>query len=232
MNTLGIDTTLKVSKEIEKYSHLFDRILPTGSRIICSPPTKDTDEDYLVLCKVDQVSELVRALREDGWVLGGSMSENHDGNWTLLVNHTYKDDGSVDERNLFLSWRLKDFNLMMTVNSDYFSDFTRATCLAQRLNLKKKGDRIALFEALTRDSWPELKPPSKKSAFDLTIESMDSYLSNAVNPPIYMDAGQVNVSGNQTATFQVHPGTPTITTAPIPMSIAGSWFWTGNDGTT
>ena len=74
------------------------------------------------------------------------------------------------QEGLFRSWKkgvaavnaagskAPEINLLLTCSPDYFENFCKATSLAKRLNLLKKEDRVALFQAVTRDVWPNQKP--------------------------------------------------------------------------
>ena len=110
--------------------------LPTGSRVICDPPVMDTDEDYLILIPEEDRETIEDLLEQDGYVEGGS-------------GHTYQN---------FLSYKNYEhnvpINILLTCQKDYFDRFSKATALAKALNLKEKSDRITLFEAVVRDSWP------------------------------------------------------------------------------
>lgn len=61
-----------------------------------------------------------------------------------------------DRSNIFHSWRKDQLNLIVTGSTEYFENFKKATNLATRLNLLNKPDRIALFEGICFDVWPEL----------------------------------------------------------------------------
>lgn len=100
---------------------------PVGSRVTCSPPPHDTDEDWLVLVYSDPEP----ALRAAGFTQDGS-PEFYTGN----------DAGG------FRSWRLGDLNVVTTSEIEFYDRFMTATMLAKRFNLMNKGDRIALFQAV------------------------------------------------------------------------------------
>jgi len=160
-----------LSGYIAKYEPYYQKFVHTGSRVICTPPITDTDDDYLLLVSPDKVQDFENKLVEDGWVLGGSMPN---GILPLNTEHEYKEDGSIDHSKVFHSWKTppvmtqpehhsdwavedysKTVNLLITCNEEYFEDFCRATFLARALNLKYKPDRITLFEAITRNVWPD-----------------------------------------------------------------------------
>lgn len=104
---------------------------PTGSRVICDPPPEDTDYDVPVL-------EGANPLRLDsGWVREG-------------------DDGYGYGATNFTSYRRGKVNLLVTWDAEFFDRFKAATHVAKRLNLLRKSDRIALFQAvLYGNCWTE-----------------------------------------------------------------------------
>lgn len=100
---------------------------PVGSRVTCSPPPSDTDEDWLALVSGDPKDALIQA----GFTQDGS-PECYTGN----------DAGG------FRSWRRGDINIVTTESVEFFDLFMTATYLAKRFNLLIKNDRIALFQAV------------------------------------------------------------------------------------
>lgn len=195
---------------IQSYADFFTRILETGSRVICSPPPEDTDDDYLVLIKPDVREALEQRLQDDGWTLGGSLPntgpENND--WTLNTEHEYTPEGVIDQTRTFHSWKRQEIpmtivpghedeifpsvivgsgpilNLLVTCNEQYFDDFTRATFLSKALNLVQKQDRILVFEALTRDVWPSADYKRKKSIKNSLLDSNHYIIHEAQTTPI------------------------------------------------
>lgn len=112
----------------------------TGSRIICNPPPKDTDYDILVLVKdVDQFK------------VAAALSD-----WR---NNTSEKKDEYQDAPDFTSFRKGELNLIVTSDQGFYERFDAATHVAKRLNLLKKPDRIALFQAvLYANKWEE--PPS------------------------------------------------------------------------
>lgn len=170
----------KVNERLVPYLGYVERILPTGSRIICSPPVTGTDEDYIVLVTQDNRIQLESLLWDDDWYIGGSGSHGNlpdtiDGNhdfstdpFILSTSHSYV-NGKLNEHRLFRSWKSASddghelLNIILTCNEQYFDDFTRATFLAKALNLREKKDRVTLFRALCQDDWEFDKPKRKKT---------------------------------------------------------------------
>jgi hypothetical protein len=108
-------------------------IEPCGSRVTCDPPVMNTDADYLIECPSAEaaVSAVVNDLSSAGY------------QWEGSSNH-YQSCAVVG----FMSWRKDDTNLIVTANPDFAKRHRIATALCARLNLMKKADRIAVFQAV------------------------------------------------------------------------------------
>jgi hypothetical protein len=107
-------------------------IEPCGSRITCSPPPIDTDQDYLVEIVDGSPSNVARVLDE-------------------LYEHGFKWEGSEHYQIAvggFMSWRRDDINMIVTANHAFAERHRSATYVCTRLNLLHKPDRIALFQAV------------------------------------------------------------------------------------
>lgn len=158
-------------------------ILPTGSRIICSPPPTNTDEDYLLLVDTATVNKLEERLVQEGFIHGGSFDSRvtqatifspeintdntiiYSASWDIkkyVSKHKKKilpdltefpDLSNKDKLGIFHSWKKDDLNLILTCSVEYFENFSKATRLAKTLNLINKQDRIFLFEAICFDNW-------------------------------------------------------------------------------
>ena len=70
---------------------------------------------------------------DDGWRLGGSKPT---------------DETAVPDDQTFWSYTKGDVNLIVTKNPVFFARFLAATSVSKRLNIMKKADRIALFQAV------------------------------------------------------------------------------------
>lgn len=108
-------------------------IEPCGSRVTCDPPVMNTDADYLIECPSAEtaVSAVVHDISSAGY------------QWEGSSNH-YQSCAVVG----FMSWRRDDMNLIVTANPDFAKRHRIATALCARLNLMKKADRIAVFQAV------------------------------------------------------------------------------------
>lgn len=107
-----------------------------GSRVTCSPPPRDTDQDVLVLIDgTDQgYIKAYDGFRKAGWSLDGS---------EIVVPEFAQ---SPHER--FNSFSKGEINCIITDSETFFKRFMAATAIATRLNLLDKSDRIALFQAV------------------------------------------------------------------------------------
>lgn len=105
----------------------FRGIQPVGSRITVSPPPEDTDEDYLFLTSsMPTAVELIEALG--------------------FVTTTERDYQGMSSS--FISYRRGTLNVILTDDGEFYQSFLAATSVAKRLNLRRKEDRIALFQAV------------------------------------------------------------------------------------
>lgn len=98
-----------------------------GSRVTCNPPVMDTDRDILVLCK--DVLAFGTVAVNQGWKTATSLAE-----------------GAAKLR--FVSVAKGEVNLIAVDEAGFRNLFLAATSVAKRLNLMKKEDRIALFQAV------------------------------------------------------------------------------------
>lgn len=132
-------------------------IEPCGSRITCSPPPVDTDQDYLVeIIDVSQ-SNVARVV--------------HD-----LSSHGFKWEGSEHYQSAagdFMSWRRDDINLIVTANHAFAERHRSATYVCTRLNLLHKPDRTALFQAVLYGNKWDGESGIKAPATDITVADFD-----------------------------------------------------------
>lgn len=115
--------------EIMKYMR---KCSPVGSRVTCSPPPTDTDEDFLVLVDEIDWEDLVGCLEEKGFEMEGS----------------YAPEVGVTPNEGFLSFRKGTTNFILTCSEEFFNLFMAATLEAKRLNLMLKEERVALFQKM------------------------------------------------------------------------------------
>ena len=149
-----------IPSEIQSLEKYYQKILPTGSRVICPQNVSElSDADYMILIrKADEVS-LSEMLVYNGWAMGGSLLPDTPVG-ALREFHEVK-DGALDQSGVFHSWKLLHggitLNLLVTCNPQYFDDFTRATFLARKLSLTNKASRVILFQAIAMNVWPSLQ---------------------------------------------------------------------------
>jgi len=112
---------------------------PTGSRVICDPP-EGSDYDVLVY------------VADPWWAPGGG--------WSVCTGiDSPTRPAELGYPTDFRSYRRGEVNLIVTSDPDFYDRFLAATHVAKRLNLKKKPDRVALFQAvLYANCWTEPEP--------------------------------------------------------------------------
>jgi hypothetical protein len=114
-------------------------IVPVGSRVTCSPPPTDTDEDFLLL--VEDMSEAVVKLKELGF----------DSGMTPEQEHEYKSLQRTSGGR-FKSLRLGNINYIITQSPFFFDRFLTATHICKTLNVMDKKQRILVFSGVFGDS--------------------------------------------------------------------------------
>ena len=133
---------MATNKEINEIIGLPIRgILPSGSRVICSPPPTDTDEDWLIRVAQSDIEAVCESLLRQGFEFGGS-----------LVGQDQKMSLDLD----FWSFRLGTLNLIITTNINFFSKFELATKICTKMNVLSKRDRVMIFEALIHGTYVDM----------------------------------------------------------------------------
>lgn len=137
------------------------RVDPCGSRVTCSPPPENTDEDYLVEHVAGDeagVGKMVSELGHAGFTWEGGI------HYQTVV-------GSG-----FMSWRKGSVNIIATCNKAFAAKHRVATALCKRLNLMHKPDRIALFQAvLYGNQYEENAPALKDPMLDIKPNADDVF---------------------------------------------------------
>lgn len=110
-----------------------------GSRITCSPPPLDTDQDVLVYVHATNMPIVQNKLETAGFVREGSNPADMNAN--------------VDKQSVFFSFRKGDMNYIITSELEFYERFSTATELARKWNLLEKSDRIQLFQAVLYGKW-------------------------------------------------------------------------------
>ena len=108
-------------------------VVPVGSRRCVKPPPEDTDDDWLVLApSVEIIAAL--SVGSDPEALGRSLAGDETG---------------------FVSHRIGDLNLIITLSDQFFRRFLRAHEVCALLNLANKSDRIIVFRAILYEETPQ-----------------------------------------------------------------------------
>lgn len=106
---------------------------PCGSRVTCNPAPKNTDADFLVeLIGADSlaISKAVNTLSAAGFEWEG--------------NEHYQQAAT----NGFMSWRKGEINLIVSADVEFVRRHRAATSICKSLNLLRKSDRVAVFQAV------------------------------------------------------------------------------------
>jgi hypothetical protein len=114
-------------------------IVPVGSRVTCSPPPMDTDEDFLLL--VEDINEAVMKLKDIGFDTG--MTKEQEDEYASL----HRISGGR-----FKSLRFGDLNYIVTQSAFFFDRFLTATHICKTLNVMDKKQRILIFSGVFGDS--------------------------------------------------------------------------------
>lgn len=137
----------------------------TGSRVICSPPPTNTDDDYMLLVDIGIVPKLEEELLKDGYKLGGSFKVRMESG--PLKEYPSVEELTKEKGNVFHSYKKDVLNVIITASPEYYVNFKKATSLAIELNLLYKDARVALFHAICTDDWPLYSIVCKKRNYGL-----------------------------------------------------------------
>lgn len=137
-------------------------IVPVGSRVTCSPPPKDADEDYLLL--VEDMDDAVDKLKSIGFINEDETEPEYD---ELVRVSCFS----------FTSLRLGNVNYIITQSYFFFERFLTATRMCQRLNLRQKGKRILVFNGVFGDGYYQEIDGMTKEIEEKIKEGMQKELS-------------------------------------------------------
>jgi hypothetical protein len=115
-------------------------IVPVGSGVTCSPPPRDTDEDFLLF--VDNMNDAALKLIDIGF--SSHMTHEQFEDYKSLMGAT---------GGKFTSLRLGDVNYIVTENPFFFDRFLTATHICKTLNVMEKQHRILIFHAVFGESY-------------------------------------------------------------------------------
>jgi hypothetical protein len=137
-------------------------IVPVGSRVTCSPPPKDADEDFLLL--VESMSDAVEKLKGIGFIQEDETEPEYD---ELVLVSFFS----------FTSLRLGNVNYIITQSYFFFERFLTATRMCQRLNLRQKGARVLVFNGVFGDGYYQEIDGMTKEIEEKIKEGMQRELS-------------------------------------------------------
>lgn len=103
-----------------------------GSRVTCSPPPTDTDEDVLLL--TDDLTMLIADCIEVGFTRDGDHKASYPTGFVSLRNET--------------------MNFIVTDDEEFYKKFMLATHVCKFLNVQDKLDRICVFQAILYGNEP------------------------------------------------------------------------------
>ena len=134
---------------------------PTGSRFICDPPVRDTDDDWIILVE-DLEYAKYKAARLD---------------WHSAGAGYYRGGSDHEELGLFVSMRHSEgnSNYIFTEDAEFYDRYVAATLLAKKYNLLNKPDRIQLFHGVLYGEY--IDPPVPKEAVTAPAVGVDPAVS-------------------------------------------------------
>lgn len=109
-------------------SRVGERYMMVGSRFICIPTPTDTDEDYIIFGDVEAVETAL-----------------------LQAKFSMTTDPGYGGGTWMTTWRLDEYNIVVTDNETFYDRFAAATLLAKHRNLLNKDDRVKLHKRILYD---------------------------------------------------------------------------------
>lgn len=145
-------------------------VVAVGSRVTCSPPPTDTDEDYLVLTKDKEAA--VKSLQSMGF------EYSTDPERIAEYNRMGETSGYA-----FVSLFFGNINYIVTDSVFFFERFLTATHVCKTLNLLKKEDRVMVHEAIRGVSFSANVANGWKPGYGdwITVKKVDAELSPTLN---------------------------------------------------
>jgi len=143
-------------------------IVPVGSRVTCSPPPTDTDEDYLLL--VENSFTAAKNLEGIGF--------EYESDPEKVEAYMRMNEGALHG---FTSMRFGDINYIITDSPFMFERFLTATYIARELNLLEKKDRVMLFKAIRGGSFAKLVCPEMAMVWRRMEEQNEAFRDGRSN---------------------------------------------------
>lgn len=131
--------------------------VPVGSRVTCSPPPTDTDQDVLCLVEEDLASDLYEWLEQHDWELEGDYGTLTDFD---SYRKTYEDT---------------EYNLILTTDTNWFDCFMDATLECKAKNVMTKSGRIDVFSK-------HMPKKEKKSVQTSIVDYIQNVMFNEPSP--------------------------------------------------
>jgi len=135
-------------------------IVPVGSRVTCSPPPIDTDEDFLLL--VENMNDAVSKLVDIGF--SAHMTDEQ--------IEEYKSLSGVS-CGRFKSLRFGDVNYIITESCFFFDRFLTATHICKTMNVLDKQQRILIFHAVFGDSYLNKTPGITDDLVEIIYDNIE-----------------------------------------------------------
>ena len=136
-------------------------IVPVGSRVTCSPPPMDTDEDFLLL--VEDLDEAVIKLKEIGFDTG--MTKEQEDEYLSLQRTS---------GGRFKSLRFGSVNYIVTQSAFFFDRFLTATHICKTMNVMDKTQRILIFHGVFGDSYLNKTPGIDNEIVERIYDDIDA----------------------------------------------------------
>lgn len=135
-------------------------IVPVGSRVTCSPPPTDTDEDFLLL--VENMNDAASKLIDIGFS-------------AYMTHEQFEDYKALHgvSRGRFTSLRLGDVNYIVTESAFFFDRFLTATHICKTMNVMDKQHRILIFHAVFGESYLKHIPGMTSKIIDKVYEDIE-----------------------------------------------------------
>ena len=145
-------------------------VVAVGSRVTCSPPPTDTDEDYLILVKDKEAT--VNALKSMGFEYSIDPEKVAE----------YEKLGETSDWS-FTSLFFGNVNYIVTDKVFFFERFLTATHICKTLNLLKKEDRVMVHEAIRGVSFSSRVAGGWKPGYGdwITVKKVGGEISPKLN---------------------------------------------------